>query len=135
MRYWQIAIVFISSVFISSVSAWQCDPFPEEWAKKATIIFEGTVINISPGFFEKSNGMTGRDITFEVTKTISGKKYSEITVTTGLFGVSPGCPFLCGSKYIVYACHSEHGISTNVCYANKSLDNTPSFGEFVHYVS
>lgn len=125
----RITIGCIFSMLLPSVYAWDCGSSHEDWAKNANIIFEGNVIKISPRYHSKSQEMSGRDITFEVTNTIYGKKYKEINVSTGLFGISPGHPFLCGSKYLVYSSESANGISTHACYPNKPLDNKLDYAE------
>lgn len=129
MDSWRIIIFCIFSMLVPSVHAWECGSSHEESANNANTIFEGNVIKISPRYDSKSQEMSGRDITFEVTNTIYGKKYKELKISTGLFGSSPGYPFLCGSKYIVYASEYTDGISTNTCYPNRPLDNKLDYDE------
>ena len=129
MDCWQIIIFCIISMLVPPVYAWECGSSHEEWASKANIIFEGNVIKISPRYDSKTQEMSGRDITFEVTNTIYGKNYKELKISTGLFGFSTGYPFLCGSKYLVHASESVGEISTNVCYPNTPLDNKLDYNE------
>jgi len=90
------------------------------------MVFEGKVIGIENVLSEDSQSIVGRRITFKVENTVTGVVPTEITLNTGVFGDSPGYPFLCESRYVVYAVHTEDGMATSLCFPNKALENAPT---------
>lgn len=126
-----IGKIIVSAVLVMQVTqahSYVCGDKDVE-GKKADIVFEGKVKHVE-AVYQKDNTIdifNGRKITFEVTKPIKGKLGKTVTLTTGIFGYSAGYPFLCGSKYIVYAHISDNTIYTNECYPNKPLDDTPDY--------
>lgn len=115
MRY--LLIILLSTAPITSYS-WECG---SKWNNEGNIVFSGVVVNIKP--ILESNVLHGREITFKSTSE-SGVTY---IVTTGLFGASPGYPFLCGSKYLVHATNTNGRTVTNACHKIKALDGSPEY--------
>ena len=127
MRYFYITVGIIYTIICSPVLAWDCGQLPEEWAKEANLVFEGKVVGITPVYFKSTDQLTGRKITFKVSNVLLGEAGNEITVSTGIFGDSPGYPFLCQSRYTVYAIQTDNGLSTNACFPNKGSEDVPSY--------
>lgn len=116
-----MAIVLLAFVYANAYS-WECG---SNWNNEGNINFEGQVVGIRT--LHTEGEPYGREIEFRVISA-STSEFSDIqTVTTGLFGVSPGYPFLCGSKYHVYATNNNGRIVTNECYKIEILDNSPGY--------
>ena len=123
----RLTILILMSVLMPHAFAWECGESPEKLANAATLAFEGKVTHISPVTDKESNELIGRKITFAVSRTLSGEVEDNVSVITGIFGDSPGYPFLCGETYRVFA--NEHGneARTDVSYPNKPIGDAPNY--------
>ena len=121
MAMGRLLLLLIALSPITSYS-WECG---SNWNNEGNLSFSGVVVGISP--ILEGNVVHGREITFRIINQTSSGAGNVQTVTTGLFGASPGYPFLCGSKYLVHATNANGHTVTNACHKIEVLDKSPGY--------
>jgi hypothetical protein len=149
MRFCCVVFLYLTTVLSpSSVVACSCArlPPPEPGAAPYLVertpnpdeaIFEGTVTNaqLKGSFFDANVGdlvsadLDGESpfmlISFDISRSYSGRQSKTLQLRTGLGGGDCGYPFEVGKQYLVYAFKNESGeFSTGICSPTGPLEDS-----------
>ena len=110
------------STMASSVHACSCAPRPQaaEALKRATVVFQGTVIDITPIFSLGGRHLSGYNVKFEMKNRWKGLSSKWLVVQTGTTGGRCGVEFRINEDWLVYA-HGKEILVTSICTRTRRV--------------
>jgi hypothetical protein len=96
---------------------------PAQEMDRSVAVFAGRVVSINAPVGIVISSADPVVITFDVSQVWKGPEEATIRLTTARDSASCGYEFTTGQEYIVYAYHSEEGLSTGLCTRTNRLEN------------